>query len=140
MIVVKFGGHAMKDENGNFAKAISAAQKAGEQVVVVHGGGPQIDAALSTKGIVSTWVGGFRVTTKEIFDVVEDVLVNHVGIEVAATLGRAGIKAQAMSARTLPTVIANRNVTAVGIDQYVFLHADVVANRYALRVVRVGTQ
>ena len=108
MIVVKFGGHAMKDENGNFARAISTAQKAGEQVVVVHGGGPQIDVALNAKGIVSTWVGGFRVTTQEIFDVVEDVLVNHVGIEVAATLGKAGIKAQAMSARTLPTVIANR--------------------------------
>ena len=108
MIVVKFGGHAMKDENGNFAKAISAAQKAGEQVVVVHGGGPQIDAALNAKGIVSTWIGGFRVTTQEIFDVVEDVLVNQVGNEVAATLGKAGIKAHAMSARTLPTVIANR--------------------------------
>ena len=75
----------MKDENGNFSRAISAAQNAGEQVVVVHGGGPQIDAALKAKGIVSTWVGGFRVTTQEIFDVVEDVLVNHVGIEVAAT-------------------------------------------------------
>lgn len=108
MIVIKFGGHAMKDENGNFAKAISAAQKAGEQVVVVHGGGPQIDAALDAKGIVSTWVGGFRVTTKEIFDVVEEVLVNQVGKEVAMTLSKAGIKAQAMSARTLPTVIANR--------------------------------
>jgi acetylglutamate kinase len=113
MIVVKFGGHAMKDENGNFAKAISAAQKAGEQVVVVHGGGPQIDAALKAKGIVSTWIGGFRVTTKEIFDVVEDVLVNQVGNEVAATLGKAGIKAQAMSARTLPTVIANRRTQLI---------------------------
>jgi len=103
----------MKDENGNFARAISTAQKAGEQVVVVHGGGPQIDAALNAKGIVSTWVGGFRVTTQEIFDVVEDVLVNHVGIEVAATLGKAGIKAQAMSARTLPTVIANRRTQLI---------------------------
>ena len=103
----------MKDENGNFAKAISAAQKKGEQVVVVHGGGPQIDAALNAKGIVSTWIGGFRVTTKEIFDVVEEVLVNQVGNEVAATLGKAGIKAQAMSARTLPTVIANRRTRLI---------------------------
>jgi len=98
----------MKDENGNFSKAISAAQRAGEQVVVVHGGGPQIDSALDAKGIVSTWLGGFRVTTKVIFDVVEEVLVNQVGKEVAATLSKAGISAQAMSARTLPTVIANR--------------------------------
>jgi acetylglutamate kinase len=49
MIVVKFGGHAMKDENGNFATAISAALATGEKVVVVHGGGPQIDAALKAK-------------------------------------------------------------------------------------------
>ena len=113
MIVVKFGGHAMKDEKGNFAKAISAALMAGEQVVVVHGGGPQIDAALNANGIISTWIGGFRVTTKEIFDVVEDVLVNQVGREVAATLGKAGIKAEAMSARTLPTVIANRRTQLI---------------------------
>ena len=113
MIVVKFGGHAMKDENGNFANAISAAQNAGEQVVVVHGGGPQIDAALKAKSIISQWIGGFRVTTKEIFDVVEDVLVNQVGAEVAATLSKAGIKAQAMSARTLPTVIANRRTQLI---------------------------
>ena len=98
----------MKDENGNFAKAISAAQMTGEQVVVVHGGGPQIDAALDARAIESTWVGGFRVTTKEIFDVVEDVLVNQVGKQVAATLNKAGINAQAISARSLPTVVATR--------------------------------
>ena len=113
MIVVKFGGHAMKDENGNFAKAISAALATGEKVVVVHGGGPQIDAALKAKQITSQWIGGFRVTTKEIFDVVEDVLVNQVGTEVAATLGKSGIKAQAISARTLPTVIAKRRTTLI---------------------------
>ena len=113
MIVVKFGGHAMKDENGNFAKAISAALATGEKVVVVHGGGPQIDAALKAKQITSQWIGGFRVTTQEIFDVVEDVLVNKVGAEVAATLGRSGIKAQAISARTLPTVIAKRRTSLI---------------------------
>lgn len=113
MIVVKFGGHAMKDENGNFAKAISAALATGEKVVVVHGGGPQIDAALKAKQITSQWIGGFRVTTQEIFDVVEDVLVNQVGTEVAATLGKSGIKAQAISARTLPTVIAKRRTALI---------------------------
>jgi acetylglutamate kinase len=113
MIVVKFGGHAMKDENGNFAKAISAALATGEKVVVVHGGGPQIDAALKAKQITSDWIGGFRVTTQEIFDVVEDVLVNQVGHEVAATLAKSGIKAKAISARELPTVIARRRLTLI---------------------------
>lgn len=113
MIVVKFGGHAMKDENGNFAKAISAALAQGEKVVVVHGGGPQIDAALKAKSITSDWIGGFRVTTKEIFDVVEDVLVNQVGQQVAATLRASGIQAQAVSARELPTVVAKRRSTLI---------------------------
>ena len=113
MIVVKFGGHAMKDENGYFAKAISSALATGEKVVVVHGGGPQIDAALKAKQISSEWIGGFRVTTQEIFDVVEEVLVNHVGHEVAATLAKSGIKAKAISARALPTVIAKRRTTLI---------------------------
>jgi len=113
MIVVKFGGHAMKDENGNFAKAISAALTQGEKVVVVHGGGPQIDAALKAKSITSDWIGGFRVTTKEIFDVVEEVLVNQVGQQVAATLRASGIQAQAVSARELPTVVAKRRTTLI---------------------------
>ena len=113
MIVVKFGGHAMKDENGNFAKAISAALATGEKVVVVHGGGPQIDAALKAKNIESQWIGGFRVTTQKIFDVVEDVLVNQVGYQVAATLSKSGIKAQAISARALPTVIAQRRTSLI---------------------------
>ena len=113
MIVVKFGGHAMKDENGNFSKAITAALAMGEKVVVVHGGGPQIDAALKERHITSDWIGGFRVTTQEIFDVVEDVLVNQVGQEVAATLRKSGIKAQALSARTLPSVIAQRRTKLI---------------------------
>ena len=113
MIVVKFGGHAMKDENGAFAKAIAAAQATGESVVVVHGGGPQIDAALGAKGIESDFVGGFRYTTPEIFEVVENVLANEVGPKVAQTLKQGDIKAQAISGRTLPTLIAKQKSTLV---------------------------
>lgn len=103
----------MKDENGNFAKAISAVLATGEKVVVVHGGGPQIDAALKAKHITSNWIGGFRVTTQEIFDVVEEVLVNQVGQEVATTLSKSGIKAKSISARAFPTVIAKRRTALI---------------------------
>jgi len=113
MIVVKFGGHAMKDENGAFAQAIAAAQATGESVVVVHGGGPKIDSALKAKGIESDFVGGFRYTTPEIFEVVENVLANEVGPKVAQTLIQGGIKAQAISGRTLPTLIARKRTTLV---------------------------
>jgi acetylglutamate kinase len=106
MIVVKFGGHAMKDENGAFAKAIAAAQKSGVELVVVHGGGPQIDTALTAAAITSEFVGGFRVTTPETFEIVERVLADEVGPAVAQSLQREGVNAVAMSGRTSGTLIA----------------------------------
>lgn len=113
MIVVKFGGHAMVDETGNFARAIEAAQKVGESVVVVHGGGPQIDRGLKEAGIASEFVGGFRVTSPEAFVVVEAVLTGEVGPSVSHTLNSFGIKAKAISGRTLPTFVSRRKTTLV---------------------------
>lgn len=113
MIVVKFGGHAMRDENGSFGAAILQALRLGEQVVVVHGGGPQIDTALSEQGIISDWIGGFRVTTEQIFEIVERVLVNEVGPEIALRLNQVGVKAQSISARTLPTIIAKPRINLI---------------------------
>ena len=106
MIVVKFGGHAMKDENGDFAKAIGAAQQSGVKIVVVHGGGPQIDAALQEEEILSEFIGGFRVTTPEIFEVVERVLVEEVGPGVVNSLRAAGVNAVALSGRQSECLIA----------------------------------
>ena len=113
MIVVKFGGHAMVDETGNFAKAIEAAQKMGETVVVVHGGGPQIDQGLEKAGITSEFIGGFRVTTPEIFDVVERVLSKEVGPHLAHTLISHGINALSLSGRTLPTFVSRKRTFLV---------------------------
>ena len=106
MIVVKFGGHAMQDENGAFAKAIAAAQSEGVALVIVHGGGPQIDAALKAEEITSEFIGGFRVTTPEIFEVVERVLAQEVGPAVARSLQKAGVNAVALSGRTSESLIA----------------------------------
>jgi acetylglutamate kinase len=106
MIVVKFGGHAMQDENGAFAKAIAAAQSQGVALVIVHGGGPQIDAALKAEEITSEFIGGFRVTTPEIFEVVERVLAEEVGPAVARSLQKAGVNAVALSGRTSESLIA----------------------------------
>ena len=113
MIVVKFGGHAMRDEDGGFARAISIALNAGESVVVVHGGGPQIDKALSSSGIESKFIGGFRYTTAETFNVVERVLVTEVGQGVATALSNGGVPAKAISGRTLPTLVARKKTSLV---------------------------
>jgi acetylglutamate kinase len=96
----------MQDENGAFAKAIASAQHDGVALVIVHGGGPQIDAALKEEQIISEFIGGFRVTTPEIFEVVERVLANEVGPAVAKALQKAGVNAVALSGRTSESLIA----------------------------------
>jgi acetylglutamate kinase len=108
MIVVKYGGNAMRDENGDFSKAIADAIADGIEIVIVHGGGPQINQALESKGIKSQWVAGLRVTTPETFQVVEEVLVKNVGPSLAASLRIAGVNAQSISGRALPTLLAER--------------------------------
>ncbi len=113
MIVIKFGGHAMTDEHGNFAKAISEAISSGVTPVVVHGGGPQIGEALKAAGIESSFVGGFRVTTPETFTVVERVLAGEVGPSVAQSLKEHGVNAVAISGRTSGTLVAKALTTLV---------------------------
>jgi acetylglutamate kinase len=113
MIVIKFGGHAMTDEHGNFATAISEAISSGVTPVVVHGGGPQIGEALKAAGIESSFVGGFRVTTPETFTVVERVLAGEVGPSVAQSLKEHGVNAVAISGRTSETLVAKVLTTLV---------------------------
>ena len=106
MIVIKFGGHAMNDEHGEFAQSIARAIKQGVQPVIVHGGGPQIASALAAADIKSHFIGGFRVTTPEIFEVVEQVLVHEVGPAVAKSLNEHGVPARAISGRHKKTLVA----------------------------------
>jgi acetylglutamate kinase len=113
MIVIKFGGHAMTDEHGAFAKAIAEAIAFGVTPVIVHGGGPQIGEALKAAGIESHFLGGFRVTTPETFAVVEQVLANEVGPAVANSLSAQGVQAVALSGRMSGTLIAERQTKLV---------------------------
>ena len=108
ILVIKFGGHAMSDSDGGFGKKLASAVAQGAKVVVVHGGGPQINAALQRSGIDSAFIGGFRVTTPEIFAVVEQVLSNEVGPAVAATLTQSGVASLAISGRHSGTIFAVR--------------------------------
>jgi acetylglutamate kinase len=113
VLVVKFGGHAMSDNDGAFGLGLAAAKALGTQVVVVHGGGPQINEALENAGIESNFVGGFRLTTPEIFAIVEDVLSNQVGPAVAQTLTNSGVLALAISGRHSGTLFASRQLPLI---------------------------
>ena len=91
-IVVKYGGHAMVDENlkENFADDITLLKYIGLNPVVVHGGGPQINKVLDAMGITSSFVRGMRYTDGETMDVVEMVLGGKVNKEIVARINRRG--------------------------------------------------
>jgi acetylglutamate kinase len=91
-VVVKYGGHAMTDPvlAASFAADIVFLRYAGLRPVVVHGGGPQINAQLDKLGIEPAFAGGLRVTTPETMDVVRMVLVGQVQREVVGLLNAHG--------------------------------------------------
>ena len=84
VIVVKFGGNAMVDDDLKraFAEDMAYLRYAGLHPVVVHGGGPQISAALKERGIPSEFRGGYRVTSTEAITVVREVLAGQVNREI----------------------------------------------------------
>ena len=94
-IVVKFGGNAMTDEvlKADFARDVVLLKLVGMNPVVVHGGGPQIEAVLARLGMKGTFVQGMRVTDAATMDVVEMVLGGQVNKEVVELINHAGGKA-----------------------------------------------
>jgi len=116
MIVIKFGGHAMTDTQGLFAKAVQGALDLGEECIIVHGGGPQIDAALKVAKIEPEFKGGFRVTTAEVYEVVQRVLSGQVLREVVAHLRDAGINAVGLTGRDGGMLIAKKQTQLVNGD------------------------
>jgi acetylglutamate kinase len=99
VVVVKYGGNAMIDEDLKraFAEDIVFLRYAGFKPVVVHGGGPQISAMLDKLGIESEFRGGLRVTTPEAMDVVRMVLTGQVGPELVGLLNKHGDLAVGLS-------------------------------------------
>ncbi|HQT60706.1 MAG TPA: acetylglutamate kinase [Acidiphilium sp.] len=91
-IVVKYGGHAMGEDSlaEEFGRDIALLKQVGINPVVVHGGGPQINAMLKRLAIQSTFVDGLRVTDAAMVEVVEMVLAGTVNKMVAGLINRAG--------------------------------------------------
>lgn len=91
-VVVKYGGHAMGDEDLAlaFGRDIALLKQVGVNPVVVHGGGPQINAMLQRLAIQSSFVDGLRVTDAAMVEVVEMVLAGTVNKHVAGLINQAG--------------------------------------------------
>jgi acetylglutamate kinase len=100
-IVIKYGGHAM-DQNhlaSEFGRDIALLKQVGINPVVVHGGGPQINAMLGRLAIKSEFIDGLRVTDAAMVEVVEMVLAGTVNKQVAALINRAGALAVGISGK-----------------------------------------
>jgi acetylglutamate kinase len=110
LLVIKYGGHAMEDRElkDSFAQDIALLKYVGMNPVIVHGGGPQIDAALQKAGIEPRFVRGLRVTDEATMDVVEMVLVGKINKEIVALLNRHGGHAVGLCGKDGELVVARK--------------------------------
>jgi len=98
-MVIKYGGHAMEDEDlkVSFVRDVILLQFIGVNPVIVHGGGPQIDGMLDKIGKKSQFIEGMRVTDKETMEVVEMVLVGKINKEIVSRINSNGGQAIGLS-------------------------------------------
>ena len=98
-IVIKYGGHAMEDEDlkVSFVRDVILLHFIGLNPVIVHGGGPQIDRMLDKIGKKSPFIEGMRVTDEETIEVVEMVLVGKINKEIVSRVNSNGGQAIGLS-------------------------------------------
>ena len=109
-IVIKYGGHAMKDERlkKDFANDITLLKYIGVNPVVVHGGGPQINKVLTSMGMTSKFIRGMRYTDDKTMDVVEMVLGGKVNKDIVACINQQGGKAVGLTGKDGMLITAHK--------------------------------
>ena len=128
VVVIKYGGHAMVDEECRraFAEDMVFLRTCGIHPVVVHGGGPQISAMLKRLGIEGDFKGGFRVTTPEVLDVARMVLFGQVGRELVNLINAHGPYAVGVTGEDAQLFTAvHRDVVVDGVPTDIGLVGDV---------------
>jgi acetylglutamate kinase len=121
LIVVKYGGNAMVESAEDpLLDEIAERIAAGDHLVMVHGGGPQIDAELAGRGIATERIAGLRVTRVEALDAIERVLCASVNKALVRALARRGVRAAGTSGedgglvRARPLRVDGRSLGYVG--------------------------
>ena len=109
-VVVKYGGHAMVDETlkESFAKDVCLLRYVGIRIVVVHGGGPQINTVLDRMGIQAKFADGMRITDDETMDIVEMVLCGSVNSSIVSMICKHGGRAVGVSGKDDRCLYARR--------------------------------
>jgi len=121
-VVVKYGGHAMGEEDmaRSFARDIVLMEQTAINPVVVHGGGPQIGEMLKRLGIKSEFAGGLRITDAETIEIVEMVLAGSINKQLVGFINAAGGKAVGLTGKDGNLVLAKKlNRTVVDADSHI---------------------
>src|SRR5512144_950140 len=114
-IVIKYGGHAMGDEETakNFARDIVLLEQTAINPVVVHTGGPQIATMLTRLGIQSEFAAGLRITDAATIEIVEMVLAGSVNTQIVGYINEAGGKAVGLSGKDANMVKASKTTRTI---------------------------
>ena len=109
-VVVKYGGHAMGEESlaREFARDIVLLEQTAINPVVVHGGGPQIEAMLKRVGVKSQYAAGLRVTDEATLEIVEMVLAGSINKQMVGYINEAGGKAIGLCGKDGNMVVARK--------------------------------
>jgi acetylglutamate kinase len=116
IVVVKYGGHAMGNEDvaRSFAGDMVLLEQSGVNPVVVHGGGPQIGAMLGKLGIKSQFANGLRITDRATVEIVEMVLAGSINKQIVGFINAEGGRAIGLCGKDGNMVIAAK-VTRQGV-------------------------
>jgi acetylglutamate kinase len=116
-VVVKYGGHAMDAEHlaREFARDIVLLEQTAINPVVVHGGGPQIEAMLKRVGVKSQFAAGLRITDQQTLEVVEMVLAGSINKQMVGYINEAGGKAIGLCGKD-GNMVRARKLTRTVID------------------------
>jgi acetylglutamate kinase len=117
IVVIKFGGHAMGDEAAmaSFARDVVLMKQVGVHPVIVHGGGPMINEMLDRLNIKSEFVGGKRVSTPEVVEVVEMVLSGRINKRIVQAINDEGGKAVGLSGKDANLMICEFDNPELGL-------------------------
>jgi len=109
-VVVKYGGHAMGDEQAarTFARDVVLMEQTAINPVVVHGGGPQIGDMLKRLGIKSEFAAGLRITDAATIEIVEMVLAGSINKQIVGHINAAGGKAVGLTGKDGNMVVAKK--------------------------------
>lgn len=125
-VVIKYGGHAMVDQDlkSKVMLDIILLQLVGIRPVIVHGGGPEINAMLERVGKESTFVRGLRVTDEETMEIAAMVLVGKLNTEIVSMLNNAGGKAVGLNGQDARLLVAGKKPLKVEKEDGEIEHVD----------------